>query len=84
MGGMTQCIRTDNLQFDVPLFVLCGDKDKNGTVRKCIKDWEKGYENCQTKIISEAGHIVNLDSEAEFNKKMLTFLAKCADKNANA
>lgn len=76
--GISVCIHPEAFQFDAPLFVSCGEKDKTGTIMKCMPEWEKHYQNCTTLRFPNAAHVANLDNPDAVNRAILDFLARCA------
>ncbi len=76
-NGIATCLHEEQMQFDAPLLVICGENDKTGSIKKCMKFWESGYKNCEVKILANAGHVANLDAADEFNKIMTSFIHDC-------
>lgn len=74
---LVTCIHEEHMQFDAPLLVTCGEDDKTGTVKKCMKFWNSSYKRCETKIFEKAGHAANLDTVQDFNEKMISFIRIC-------
>jgi pimeloyl-ACP methyl ester carboxylesterase len=72
-GGIANCLREVNFQFDAPLLVGCGDQDKTGTIKKCMKYWEEAYPGCTLFIIENASHVANLDAPDAFNQLIENF-----------
>lgn len=77
-NGLTGCLQEEKFQFDAPLLVTCGESDKTGTVKKCMKFWKENYKGCETKIFKYAGHAANLDNPEEFNNTMSGFIQNCS------
>lgn len=77
-NGIATCLHEEEMQFDAPLLVACGEKDKTGSIKKCMKAWESGYENCEIVFFKNAAHVANLDAPKEFNKTMINFVLNCA------
>lgn len=75
--GMCKCLHEEQMQFDAPLMVTCGEEDKTGSILKCMKYWKQNYNGCETKIFEHAGHVVNLDQTQEFNRTLLDFIHRC-------
>lgn len=77
-NGIATCLHEEQMQFDATLLVACGEKDKSGSIKKCMKSWESGYENCEIKVFKNAAHVTNLDVPEEFNPTMINFIQSCA------
>lgn len=77
-NGIATCLHEEEMRFDAPLLVACGEKDKTGSIKKCMNAWKSGYENCEIKFFKNAAHVANLDVPEEFNKTMINFIRNCA------
>ncbi|HNW86829.1 MAG TPA: alpha/beta hydrolase [Candidatus Limiplasma sp.] len=75
--GLSDCIHREEVRFDAPLWVACGELDNTGTVRKCLKEWGRAYPNCRTFEFSNASHVANLDAPKAFNTELRAFLSVC-------
>jgi pimeloyl-ACP methyl ester carboxylesterase len=75
--GFTTCLHEEAFSFDAPVLVVVGKRDTRGTIQKHLPDWQKHYRHCTVKILPDAGHVVNLDREEEFNRILLDFIEKC-------
>jgi 3-oxoadipate enol-lactonase len=76
-NGIATCLHEEQMQFDVPLLVVCGEKDKTGSIKKCMKLWKSSYKDCEIKIFTNAAHVANLDTIEEFNETMISFIRNC-------
>ncbi len=76
-NGVAMSLHEETMQFDAPLLVVCGEADRAGTIKKCMKYWEPAYQGCRTKIIKNAAHVANLDNSEVFNEIMLSFIKEC-------
>ncbi len=74
---LVTCIHEEHMQFDAPLLVTCGEDDKTGTVKKCMKLWQLSYKGCETKFFANAGHAANMDTPEAFNQTMINFIRNC-------
>lgn len=77
-GGVATCLREVSFQFDAPLLVGCGEHDKTGTIKKCMKYWSDAYPGCKTFSIEGAAHVANLDSPDTFNRLLENFIKQCS------
>jgi 3-oxoadipate enol-lactonase len=75
--GIEKCLHGNQINFDAPVLVACGQEDKMASMVKFLKEWKGKYENCETKLFKNASHAVNLDVPEEFNKTMLNFIESC-------
>ena len=82
-NGIATCLHEEQMQFDAPLLVACGEKDKTGSIKKCMKFWKSSYKNCEIKILTNASHVANLDAINDFNKLMLNFISTCDNSNGH-
>ena len=76
--GVAACLHTEDMRFDAPLLVACGDSDRTGTIRKCLGKWEPVY-GCRTLVFQDAAHVANIDTPLAFNETMLDFILRCED-----
>ncbi len=76
--GVATCLYERDVTFDAPLMFSRGEQDVQGTVKLHTKDWQKGYPDCEIKLIPNAAHIANLDNPTAFNQIMLEFIQKCS------
>lgn len=76
-NGIATCIHEEQMQFDAPLLVVCGEEDKTGSIKKCMKMWKLNYKNCDIKMLANAAHVANLDAVEEFNDIMISFILNC-------
>ncbi|RLC36359.1 MAG: hypothetical protein DRH33_07150 [Candidatus Nealsonbacteria bacterium] len=58
---------------DYPFLVLNGENESK-SVHYHAKEIKKLIQNCESKIISNAGHTSNLENPEEFNKVLEKFL----------
>lgn len=73
-SGINTCLREVKFQFDAPVFIGCGENDKTGTIKKCMKYWSDYYPGCKTFSIENAAHVANLDSPGSFNQVLENFI----------
>jgi pimeloyl-ACP methyl ester carboxylesterase len=59
-----------------PLFLIVGDKDKTGNIRKVMPIWAKHESDCKFVVIPNAKHAANLDDPNFFHKEVLGFLSR--------
>lgn len=78
--GITESLHEENMQFDAPLLVACGDRDKTGTIKKCMPYWQPAYQHCTVRMIPHAAHVANLDAPEFFNRMMDEFIQACIKK----
>ena len=78
-GGIAHAIHAEEMSFDAPLLVLCGEKDTTGTVKKTAPCWEQAY-GVKARFIPGARHIANLDGGDTFNQILWEFLASTLKK----
>lgn len=66
--------KTKTAEFSFPVFLILGDRDNTGFVKKYNLMWSNhtGY---PLEIISHAGHNSNVDNYDEFNEKVCEFLS---------
>ncbi len=76
---MALACRTDTTaalkQITIPTLILVGEKDQITPPSAALAMKEK-IPNAEMYIISQAGHLSNLENPIEFNQKLLTFLSK--------
>ena len=77
-NGIATCLHEEQMQFDAPLLVVCGEKDKTGSIKKCMNFWKLSYKDYEIKIFTNAAHVANLDTVEEFNETMISFIRNCA------
>ncbi len=81
IGGalLALACRTDTTaalkQITIPTLILVGEKDQITPPSAALAMKEK-IPNAEMYIISQAGHLSNLENPIEFNQKLLTFLSK--------
>ena len=73
-NGMATCLHEETMQFDAPLLVVCGEQERNDTIKKCMKFWKSSYKDCEIQILHNAAHVVNLDTVEAFNETMINFI----------
>lgn len=79
--GVAQCLHPEpSFQFDAPLLVGCGEKDRTGTIARHMADWRSGYPDAEVCTLPGAAHVANLDAPEAFNALLGRFLARCAGK----
>ncbi len=76
-SGISDCLHEADIAVDVPMLFSYGAHDRSGTIRLHASDWAQLYPHCDTKIISDAAHVANLDNAAFFNDMLRTFVARC-------
>lgn len=76
---LAQAARTDMIhvlpKINIPTLIIIGEND-NFTSLDSSKTMNKGIVNSELKIVSEAGHVSNLENVAEFNRYLTQFLKK--------
>jgi pimeloyl-ACP methyl ester carboxylesterase len=78
--GIATCLHEEEMEFDAPLLVVCGEKDKTGSIKKCMKFWESSYKGSEVKFLANAGHVASLDNIEEFNDIMIGFISSCKER----
>ena len=59
--GIALCLHDVDIDFNFPLYAMCGVSDKTRTVKIHIEDWKKRYPNYNVMLITNAGHDANMD-----------------------
>jgi pimeloyl-ACP methyl ester carboxylesterase len=59
--------------FGQPALVIAGSEDLSGS-RTAVELFQAGLRSCQSRLISGAGHMVNMEKPGEFNETLLGFL----------
>lgn len=75
-AGVAACLHPEpGFQFDAPLLVCCGEKDRTGTIRQHMGDWARAYPGAVVRVVPGAAHCVNLDQPEVFRRMLEEFLA---------
>lgn len=77
-SGLAQAITREgipNYQIHVPMLLMHGDRDRNGTIVRDAKDWAQSEPDVKYVIIPNAAHNANQDNPDYVNETILTFLS---------
>ena len=74
-NGIAACLHEESTDFSCPLCFIYGEHDKSGTIKLHAADWKKLYPNCQTYMVANASHMVNMDNPDKFNSIMINFIS---------
>jgi 3-oxoadipate enol-lactonase len=73
MSGLSNVVKQrENVSFDYPLLILCGDKDIELAKKMSLK-WHEQSPS-QFNMIPDAGHCANMDNAESFNSIVMDFL----------
>ena len=79
--GMAQAITTQGIpghRIDVPVLLLHGENDRNGTIVRDAQEWADSLPNVTYHVVPDAAHNANQDNPAFVNRVMLDFLQQYA------
>lgn len=75
LAGLNEMVNKNATRRSYPILIGCGDKDIPMEL-KAVEMWHTSEPDSEVVIFKNAGHLVNMDVPAEFNKVVLDFLLR--------